>query len=267
MVAVRKGFLIVMLAASACSFAQDVGLRATTAPRIIVELPYNVPSETVWIRYLLSGIGSSGAIVKRERDLRQYVIEGIIEGNPAQGAKVVVYAPGCQFKAYTIDFHGTHDVTERFQCDSLPTKTLVGFLPPAQIPQPLLAQEKKLAITGELEPDWVCNFLLLQKQGATLTISGSCLGAGVPLGRVGELVLAKEGEFEMTIPDFTRDPLFRGTEDVPKFGDFGEIQFAIHDSIIVEKSLAGLRVENGDRRAGLRVEEKYATPVRFTTSR
>ena len=263
----RLGLLILTFAACVCSFAQQVAPRSAAAPRIVVELPDNVPSDTVWIRYSLTGTGSTGATVKQERNLRQYVIEAVIEGNPAQHAKVVVYAPGCQFKAYTISFNGTSDVTEQFRCDSLPTKKVIGFLPPAQIPEPLLAQETKLAVVGELEPDWVCRFFLLQKQGATVTMSGSCLSAGVPLGRVGVLDLAKGGNFEIAIPDFTHDPLFRGTEEVPNLGNFGEIQFAIHDNVILEKSLAGLRVENSGQPTGLSIEETYATPTRFTTSR
>ncbi len=108
---------IIIVVANACAFTQDVGTPAAPAPRILIELPDNVPSDAVWIRYFLSGPRSSGAIVKREPNLRRYVIDARIGVEPAQHAKIVVYAPGCQFKAYTIDLDGASDASEHFQCE------------------------------------------------------------------------------------------------------------------------------------------------------
>jgi hypothetical protein len=112
---------------------------------------------------------------------------------------------------------------EHCQCDSLASKTVHGFLPPAQKPSSAFPAERKLVISGELEPDWVCNFFLQQRRGAAIIIAGSCLSAGIPLGKIGDLDPMDGGAFEMTIPDFTRDPLFNCTGDVPRFGTFGEI--------------------------------------------
>jgi len=63
-----------------------------------------------------------------------------------------------------------------------------GFLPPAQIPSSISA-EKKLEISGELEQDWVCDFLLEQRRGTDIIRVGSCLGASISLGSVGDLDL------------------------------------------------------------------------------
>jgi hypothetical protein len=140
--------LIVIVVANDCAFTQDVGTPAAPAPRILIELPDNVPSDAVWIRYFLSGPRSSAAIVEREPNLRQYVIDARIGVEPAQHAKIAVYVPGCQFKAYTIDLDGASDASEHFQCDSLPNKTVHGFLPPAQIPSTMFSAEKTLAISN-----------------------------------------------------------------------------------------------------------------------
>jgi len=155
----------------------------------------------------------------------------MIGGTLAQHAKIVVYAPGCQFKAYNIDLDGTSDISEHFECDSLPRKTVHGFLPPAQIPSSIFPAEKTLAISGELEPDWVCDFFLQQRRGAAVIMAGSCLGAGIPLGRVGDLDPANGGAFEITIPDFTGDPLFKGTDEIPRGGNFGVIDLVIQDKV------------------------------------
>ena len=152
--------LTVMVVANVCAFAQVARTLAATLPRILIELPDSIRSEVVWIRYSLTGPGSNGAIVKQETNLRRYVIDAIIEGEPAQQAKIVVYAPGCQFKAYAIDLDGVSDVSVRFQCDSLPSRTVHGFLDPAQILSGKLPAEKDLVISADFEPDWVCHFFL-----------------------------------------------------------------------------------------------------------
>ena len=48
--------------------------------------------------------------------------------------------------------------------------------------------------------------------------AGSCLGSAIPLGTVGQLDPARKGIFEMTIPDFTRDPVFGKFARQEKFG-------------------------------------------------
>jgi hypothetical protein len=187
----------------------------------------------------------------------------MIGGTPAQDAKIVVYAPGCQFKAYNIDLDGTPDISEHFKCNSLRTKTVHGFLPPAQIPSSIFPAEKTLAISGELEPDWVCDFFLQQRRGAAVIMAGSCLGAGIPLGRVGDLDPANGGAFEITIPDFTSDPLFKGAGDVPRLGNFGVIQLGLRDKKI-GRPLGAIKPENAGPESGLNIQSEYPNPVKFT---
>ncbi len=256
--------LILSVAAGAYLFAQNVGARAAGAPRITIELPDNVPSDTVWIRYVLTGPGSSGAVVRRQPNVRQYVIEAMIGGMPARHAKIVVYAPGCQFKAYALHLDGASDISKHFECDPLPSKTVHGFLAPAEIPSGIFPGEKKLSIVGELEPYWVCDFFLQQRRGGAVIVAGSCLSVGIPLGRVGDLDPANGGNFEITIPDFTRDPLFQGTDEVTRAGDFGVIELFLEDKMI-GRGLGGMKPENAGSRSGLNVENEYPDPVLFTT--
>ena len=261
------GPLIALVLANVCAVAQDTGTPAAAPPRILIDLPDSIRSDSVWIRYSLTGPGSNSAIVKREANLRRYIIDAIIGVKPAQQAKIVVYAPGCQFKAYAIDLDGVSDVSERFQCDSLPSKTLHAFLPPAQIPSNKFPAEKNLVVSGEFEPDWVCDFFLQQRRlGGAIVTGGSCLGAGIPLGVVGDFDISNGGAFEITIPDFARDPLFKGTQSVPRFVNFGEILLGVRDKKI-DLGGWGIKPENAGPESGLIVQGEYPNTVRFTTIR
>lgn len=250
------GLLIVLVVAYR-AFAQGVG-GLPAPPRIFIELPDNIPSESVWIRYALRGSGGTGAIVKREPNLRRYIIDSMVGVKAAREARIVVYAPGCQFKSYTIDMHAVSEVSEHFQCDPLPNKIVHGFLPPTEILSGKFMGEKKLAISGEIEPDWVCGFFLEQ-------IGGSCLGASIALGNVGELDPAGAGNFDITIPDFTRDPQFKITHGAPAFSNFGEIIFVLRDKTSRRTWL--IKPENAGPESGLNIENEYANPVEFTIAR
>ena len=254
------GLLIVIVAASDCLLTQSTDTPLATAPRIIVNLPDNIPSDAVWIRYSLTGPGSTGATVKPEPNLRQYVIYTMAGASPPQHAKIVIYAPGCRFKTYSLDLDGTSDISKQFECESLPTKTVHGFLPPAQIPSSIFTAERKLDILGALEGDWVCRFFLQER-------SGSCLGSNIPLGRVGEIDPAKGGTFEITIPDFTRDPVFKGIGETPRSGHFDVIELGLHDKQ-VGRSLGTIKPEDAGRpESGLNVQIEYRDPVMFTRAR
>jgi hypothetical protein len=192
----------------ATPFARPQGAVVADAPRIPIEFPDNISSEAVWIRYVLMEPGSTGAVVKREPNLRRYTIDARIAGQSAHHAKVVIYAPGCQFQHYSINLDGTSDVSKHFPCETLPSTIVHGFLSATQIPASRFpTTDKKLVISAEFEPAWVCEFFLEQRRGADVVEAGSCLGAGIPLGIVGNFEPADRSAFAIPIPDFARDPL------------------------------------------------------------
>ena len=128
-----------------------------------------------------------------------------------------------------------------------------------EIPSSIITNEKRLVISGELEPDWMCDFFL-QPDG------GSCLSGGLPLGEVGDLNPANKGAFEITIPDFARDPTFKGAGDVARAGDFGVIELTLLDRTI-KRPVGGIQPENAAPKTGLRVESDYPNPIKFTRVR
>jgi hypothetical protein len=256
---------IAMLLASALVFAQASPTPVASTPHIIVSLPKDVPSDSVWIGYSISGPrGSSGGPLTRKPNLRAYVIYTTIRDGPPQHAKVVVYAPGCQFQVYKLDFHNSSSVSLPFECILLPTKVVHGYLPPNQIPKPIYsAMEKKVAVVAELEDDWVCDFFMRSRRGNNIIIVGSCLIAGIPLGTVGEIDPDKEGYFDITIPDFTRDPVFQGTEQVPKVSHFGVIELGLHDKTVA-RQIGAIWPVGSSQEKGLTVQGEYPYPVEFT---
>ena len=253
--------LLVICAARTCGFAQEAD-RGAVAPRIIIKLPDDIPSEVVWVRYELGpagggGRGSKGETLKAESF--PYYISAQFEGAPARHAKVVIYAPGCQFATYDLDLDGGSDITEQFQCAPLINKTVHGFLRPDQIPTNTYLAEKKLDIAGYLDGNWVCD-LFLQRRKSTIIEGGSCLGSDIPLGTVGQLDPSRRGDFEMTIPDFTRDPVFK---NFARHGKFGVIELALKEKKI-GRTLATIKADNNPE-LGLSVQDEYPDLVAFTT--
>jgi hypothetical protein len=113
-----------------------------------------------------------------------------------------------------------------------PGKIVHGFLPPAQIPSSISAEKKleNLKSRGNLNLTGCVKFLLEQRRGTDIIRVGSCLGASISLGSVGDLDL--RWAFDITISDFTRDPLFKGPGDASGFSNFGLIEFVLRDKKI-----------------------------------
>ena len=249
-----------VLVATPFARPQGTGAVPADAPRILIEFPDNISSEAVWIRYVLMEPGSSGAVVKREPNLRRYTIDARIADQPAHHAKVVVDAPGCQFKRYSINFDGTSDVSKHFRCETLPSTIVHGFLPPTQIPASRFpTSDKKLVISAEFEPAWICEFFLEQR-------GGSCLGAGIPLGVVGNFEPADRGAFAITIPDFACDPLSQSGTNLPQFGTLGTFLLQLRQEGR-GRLLGSIWPTHSSPESGLGVESKYPDPIEFTTAR
>jgi hypothetical protein len=260
------GLLIVSVVTSGCFLAQSTDPHVAIGPRILVNLPDDIPSEATWIRYSLTGRTSTGATVRREPNLRQYVINTTVGGIPAQYAKIVIYAPGCRFRIYNLELDGISDVSKQFECDPLSTKIVHGFLPPAQIPSSIFTAEKTLDVVAELAGDWVCEFFFQPPRGSTIIMGGSCLGSAIPLGTVGEIDPAKGGAFEIAIPDFTRDPVFKGTGEIPRTGNFDVIHLGLRDKK-VKRVLGAIKPDDAGTERGLNVQVEYPSPVMFTRVR
>jgi hypothetical protein len=256
------GALLAIAVASTCVPAQERNEPTpATWPRITVNIPDNLPADGVWIRYSLWGSGGGGGTIQNDGNRRQYVINAVVGGTPAEYSKIVVYVPGCEFKTFENNV-GATDSAENFECVPLPRKVVHGFLQPSEIPSSIVTTEKKLAIAGEFDDSRLCDFLLARRLGSSLIIAGSCLGSPVPLGKVGELDPAKGGAFEVAIPDFASDQLFMVNRGAFPANADGLIHLSLRDKT-VDRELGGIKVR--DRPAwGLEVQTDYPDPVQFT---
>jgi hypothetical protein len=195
-----------------------------------------------------------------EGDSHEYVILRVrnAEGQP-ENVKIVLYSPGCEFKVFDLNLVGDSDVEKRFQCDPLPVKKLHAFIPVIEIPRTLYsAVDKRVDVVGELEAQWICSFFL-QPRG------GSCLGSGVPLGTLGTISPADGGKFEITIPDFSRDPEFKSSSQ--RQGDINVIEMLLRD-LRVGVALGAIQPKDSTSPIrGLKVQAEYPDPLVFTKLR
>lgn len=202
---------------------------------------------------------SSGEALRTESNSRHY-ITALYAGTAARHARLRIYAPGCQFAIYDLDLGSDFEITKQFQCNPLSTKTVHGFLHPDEVPSRIdVAAEKKLDMAGYLDGNWVCEFFF--QPWPESTIEGrSFLGSDIPLGTVGQFDPAHNGIFEMTIPDFTRDPAFRR---FTRQGKLDVIELALKEKKS-GRSLGTIKADNGAE-LGLNVQDEYRDPVIFTT--
>ena len=264
----KRGILSLLAACAAhtCGLTQIAG-NSAAVPQIIIDLPDNIPPEAVWVRYALYGPDGRGGRISKgeplttEANSPHYItIPALYAGTRARHGRLVLYAPGCQFAIFDLDLRSDSDVTKQFQCDPLPTKAVHGFLHPNEIPPHVgIAAEQKLDIAGYLDGNWLCEFFFQPWRGSNIA-GGSCLGSEVPLGTVGQFDRAGNGIFGITIPDFTRDPVFG---KFARKGKFGVIELALKEKKS-GRALGTIKADNG-LELGLNVQDEYRDPVIFTT--
>jgi hypothetical protein len=228
-----------------------------TAPRVTINLPDNVPANAVWIRYAL--YGKNGGRIERGDTLKlaPAVRHFDVVASLGEEARIVVYAPGCRFAVYDVTIEA--DVVEQFRCEPLPTKTVHGFINPKEIPSNAFSAGKRLDVTGYFTADWVCDLFLQPRRGDNIG-GGSCLGSGMRLGTIGQLDPVDGGKFDITMPDFTRDPVF---EKFPKH--FGVIQLSLKEKHI-DRTMVAIKAADTPE-SGLNIQSLYRDPVVFTRIR
>jgi hypothetical protein len=86
------------------------------------------------------------------------------------------------------------------------------------------------------------------------------------LGTVGEIDPAHGGSFDITIPDFTLDPAFKGIGDIPRTGDFGVIELALRAKNFL-CVLGTIMTEGTAVVPGLNVQTESRNPAKFARVR
>ena len=243
-------------------FAQISTAGATNYPHITVTLPDNIVSDTMTIWYFLMAQQGHTAPVRPQRNVRRYTINALVGDQGARSATIYVYSPGCQFKVYDFDLSSKSDVEQRFESVPLPRKTIHGFILPAEIPLNFFSQRTELDIFGELEADWICRDAFRQVGGG-----GSCGVPSIPLGKMGTLNPADDGDFELNVPDFTEDPVFKSRAQQPAAVSFGFFELSLRDRRVGRTVGTIASTDGNSPKSGLGIEAEYPDPVVFTATR
>jgi hypothetical protein len=173
---------------------------SASVPTVSFALPAQIRSETVQVRYMLTGpFGGYSSYLRSKPNVPSCEISAVSDGKPANSIKIVIYASGCRFQTLTLNFSGTRKLQYRFACDPLPTIQLKGKIPIE------LLKNQNAEVVAIYTAYWAQEFL------------------GILHGMVTQLQLARarpddNGEFEMEIPDSALDPHSPSVHPAESFG-------------------------------------------------
>ena len=159
-------------------------------PHITITLPADIPSEKIEIRYFLSGpFGGYGDSVNKQPNLHSYDITAGINGSAANNAKIVIYAPGCNFATFDLPIKGEADLQESYVCKTLGTVPFNGKITTA------IAYKGKDVVVDVV---YISNF----SSGFFHVADGM-----VTVIPVSQAHPDSNGGFQIMLPDLMKDPL------------------------------------------------------------
>ncbi|MGI4831006.1 MAG: hypothetical protein ACRYFU_22875 [Janthinobacterium lividum] len=157
---------------------------ADNGARITLAIPPVVPSETVQIKYFMTGqFGGYGGFVRAEKGLTAYSITASADSKPAFNVKIIAYLPGCEIVKLDIP------VSEANIVRSLPCKKLEAKAVHGQISEALLDKEHgPTQILVEYFAIWGNHFF-------------GIMDGPVTTFEVATALLDKSGAFVASVPD------------------------------------------------------------------
>jgi hypothetical protein len=221
---VRQAFALVSLGCGICAAQNAVEIR----------VPPEVRSETLFIRYALSG-ETLGGWVERRAGVSSYVISTMRGSHPANEIKAVLYAPGCGIRTFDIYLFAKNEQYS-FVCQPLGTVSITGRLvPPDQM------EGREIAVEARYMARWAQAFLGVSDD----------LPVAIPVATAD---LAADGRFRLTVPDLAK-------------AYDGEIQIWAKNK--GDGSLVAQLVPNGfaqkkTRMGGLKIQSEYPSDMVFS---
>jgi hypothetical protein len=187
---VMQHLAVFVVAATALLAENGIAQSMPPLPNIIIALPADIPSEKVWVQYVLySSFGAHGSNGVQEPGSHRIEILGAVEGKRAHEMKVFVWASGCKIVTFDIPIRGSSDIHETFFCSPLSSITLVGQIKNGPLDGTKLAEVRVDYLAG-----WACGFFGFL----------DCMVPQVSLGTTNPDAL---GIFEIDVPDFSTDPI------------------------------------------------------------
>jgi len=230
-----------------------LSIKREVMPRVTFTWREDATPQTTIYEWRSSGYGCGGG---GGGGGGQYILGGLCGDGPIRHAKVAIYASGCQSEKLDFDLPAS-EITKTLQCEPLPNQTLRGFIPPDQIPRVPLDQGpvlRPLEIFADLETRWMHEFL----NGPSKYNEDH-----VSLRTVGVIDPARNGDFEITIPDFSSDPSFSSYAASGR--NYGLIKFRLYEK--TSGMNLGTIVPIDSLEPGLKVEAEYPDTVVFKVVR
>jgi hypothetical protein len=233
---------ILVLAAGLCS-VQNAQRVLAPSPYVEVKLPRAVNSESVFVRYVLTGEDFGGWVQPQPGVSSFFIRTTTHEGRPATRIKALLYAPGCAIQLMDLAVSGSNNREYSFICRPLSSIWIAGTLTRTDR---LYGLEVKLH--AKYVARWAQSFL--QPGAGTITT--------IPVGDVA--YPSPDGRFRLSVPDFSQDPL-AGSPDHP-----GELQIWARErnsgDIVAQLVPTGPQDVKA-RMGGLRIQSEYPSGLVF----
>ena len=213
---------------------------------VSISLPADIPSETVQIRYFMSGsFGGYGGFIEPRPNQTDYEIDASAQGKPADSIKILVYAIGCKFQTFDLELMQVPDPKVMFVCEPLPQIRIDGEISSA------LMRHENAELNVRYMAFWASDFF------------------GIKDGPVTEFQLATttpdlDGNFRLDIPDFSAD---NKNSTYPGGASLG---FSLRDPKTLNPIALNLSPEGTEYQSeaqGLRILPSYPAGLKFVNSR
>ena len=156
---------------------------------IEIQLPPEVVSESVFIRYVLAGDKVGGWIYPRA-GISSIVIDTMRGGIPANGMKAILYAPGCRIQTLDLTLSTSTNPPYSFICLPLPSVVISGKLTSVD-----WFSGRDITLEARYVARWAPEFLGIDN--FILTV--------IPVGEL--LHVPPDGRFRISLADLSKDPL------------------------------------------------------------
>jgi hypothetical protein len=233
-----RTFIIAVITASL--FSVHVGQTQTNSPSdkqsFLVRFPTAVDTTNLSIRYYITGsFGGYGGFVRTKPKGWEYLIDTHYEGKPAESLKAIFYCPGYGVELLNIPTLNASSVRSA----NIDLKPLSSVPLSGRIILSAGASDTELTVEVVYLAYWSHEFYGIA-DGMVATF------------KLGDTSMSQDGYFSVLIPDLIRDPV------ISRFRDKGELELRMLESKTGNIPYALERSDLPDRRAELKIAEKYS---------
>ena len=231
----KSGLILVFLLVSIFAAAQS----NSSSDVFTINVAPPTSPQSIQVRYFLSGDPSvqQASSVASPVD-RKIVVETTVAGKQARGFRAIVFAPGCQIAAISVDDLASSPREAEFKCQKLATTPLHGKADVSRF------SGKQLQVEALYVCRWAGQFFGVP----SLAISPFSLG---------KAKVADDGSFAFDLPDFAADPLWSS------FSHNATLTFALVDASNGEHLARLAGPKDLSRGSSLKVAAGYPPEIEF----